>query len=87
MRLMNVTRISKMHILPPAPDTCQECAVKHEPSLTHDNRSLYYQVTFYNKHKRYPTWDDAMAHCSPEVKQATVEVLTKNGLYKSEGKR
>lgn len=58
-----------MTLLPPRPDVCQECAVKHDPHLPHNRGSLYYQVKFQMTHGRYPTWEDAMAHCTDEVKE------------------
>jgi hypothetical protein len=54
-------------LLPPCPDACQECAVKHPPEIPHNQQSLFYQYHFYAEHGRWPTWDDAMAHCSPEI--------------------
>ena len=57
-------------LLPPAKDKCQECAVRHDPELPHDRTSLFYQVKFQMDNGRYPTWDDAMAHCTPDVREA-----------------
>ena len=54
-------------LLPPAPGVCQSCAVDHDPRLPHDCKSLFYQFRFYSEHKRWPNWNDAMAHCKPEV--------------------
>jgi hypothetical protein len=55
-------------MLPAKPGTCPECAVKHEPEQPHNQQSLFYQYKFYNEHGRWPTWQDAMSHCSEEVK-------------------
>jgi len=57
-----------MMLLPPQPGTCPECAVVHEPEMPHDKQSLYYQTQFYLRHGRWPTWEDAVAHCSDEMK-------------------
>ena len=57
--------------------TCPECAVKHDPELPHNRDSLAYQYKFYDKNGRWPTWEDAMAHCSEEVKDAWQQVLRK----------
>ena len=54
-------------LLPCAPDVCQECAVKHDSDMPHNQQSLYYQYKFYNQHGRWPTWKDALAHCTTEV--------------------
>jgi len=55
-------------MLPTPEGTCEECAVDHDPELPHNRDSLPYQYAFYGKHGRWPTWDDAMAHCTDEVK-------------------
>ena len=55
------------HLLPPPADHCQICAVKHEPALPHNPRSLYYQTAFESRHGRPATWADAMAHCTAEM--------------------
>ncbi len=57
-----------MKLLPPRKGLCPECAVDHPPELPHDKNSMYYQTNFYMKHERYPTWEDAMAHCSEQMK-------------------
>lgn len=67
-------------LLPPAPGVCQECAVAHPPEAPHDRDSLYFQSAFWAKHRRWPTWRDAMAHCAPEVQQRWVEELTLCGV-------
>ena len=55
-------------LLPASPGTCPECATEHEPHLPHNRESLYYQYTFHAKNNKWPTWEDAMAHCSNEMK-------------------
>lgn len=59
---------------------CQVCATHHEPELPHNQSSLYYQYSFYSKNGRWPTWFDAMDHCTEEVKRVTKEVLRKQGI-------
>lgn len=71
---------SGMMLMPPPPDTCQKCATKHKPEMPHNQQSLYWQYYFYAKHARWPTWEDAMAHCSEEMKAAWVEELRKHGV-------
>ena len=66
-------------LLPPARDVCQECAVKHKPEDPHDANSLYYQLVFYRKHGRYPTWEDALQHCPEAIKDAWEEILREIG--------
>lgn len=67
-------------LMPCASNVCQECAVDHPPEAPHNAQSLYYQYHFYAEHGRWPTWKDATAHCSDDVKQMTIEVLKKHGI-------
>lgn len=60
--------IGGFKVLPPAAGKCQVCAAEHDPTQPHNQQSLYYQFTFNAEHGRSPTWEDSMAHCSPEVK-------------------
>jgi hypothetical protein len=71
-----------MLLLPPRPDVCQQCASeKHkDPSLPHNQESLYWKYWFYGQHGRWPTWSDAMAHCTDEVKQKWTEALKQHGI-------
>lgn len=55
-------------LLPPPPGVCQECAVDHEPGQAHDKQSLFYQYYFRSHHGRWPTWRDAISHCTAEVR-------------------
>lgn len=57
-------------ILPPPPTACQVCGRNpaHAPDQPHDAQQLYYQYAFYAEHGRWPTWRDAVAHCSDEVR-------------------
>lgn len=61
------------------PGACPECAVKHDPDQPHNCGSLAYQYKFYDQHGRWPTWADAMAHCSEGVKAFWTEQLRANG--------
>lgn len=69
-----------MKLLPPRPDVCQECATDHTPEMPHNLHSLFYQYSFYEKNKRFPTWKDALAHCTPEMRSAWVEELAKRDI-------
>lgn len=57
-----------MSLLSPVGDVCQECAVDHPHDQPHNQQSLHYQYHFWSMHGRWPTWTDAMRHCTPEVK-------------------
>lgn len=58
-----------MTILPPK-SGCPECGTDHPHDQPHNRDSMVYQYQFYGTHGRWPTWSDAMAHCSDEVKAA-----------------
>ena len=62
------------------PGTCPICAVKHDPALPHNQQSLAYQYKFYDEHGRWPTWNDAMAHCSDDVKELWRTALRERGV-------
>ncbi len=69
-------QINPFYLVPPKPDVCQECAVKHRPDEPHDKGSLYYQIHFKAEHRRWPTWEDAMAHCKERIKKMWRRELT-----------
>lgn len=70
----------EFRIMPPAKELCPECARKHESHEPHDQQSLHFQYVFYGKHKRWPTWADAMAHCPERVQERWTEELEKLGV-------
>ena len=72
-------KASGLRLLPCKEGVCQECATEHEECEPH-NLCLYYSYHFYGQHGRFPTWVDAMAHCSDDVKAATIEVLKEHGI-------
>ena len=72
---------SGVYLLPCAPNVCQECAVDHEPEQAHNAQSLYYQYKFYGEHGRWPTWEDAIAHCSDKLRTFWIAELTKAGQW------
>ena len=67
-------------LMPPAKDRCQICATKHEPELPHNRDSLFYQMAFNGEHGRWPTWADAMAHCSDDMRAAWTAELQTHGV-------
>jgi len=82
-----MTRKTKQHphinpwmLLPADPGKCPECAVEHDPALPHNQQSLFYQYDFYGKHGRWPTWADAMKHCTPEMQDKCISELEKHGI-------
>ncbi len=67
-------------LLPAKEGTCPECATEHDPGQPHNQQSLYWQYHFFGQHGRWPTWKDAMAHCSPEMKKLWTEGLGEHGI-------
>jgi hypothetical protein len=61
--------VGQWMLLLASPDTYPECAVAHQPDEPHNQQSLYWQLRFHQKHGRFPTWADAMSHCTPEVQE------------------
>lgn len=59
---------------------CSQCAVLHEPDQPHNNESLAFQYAFYAEHDRWPTWADAMAHCTPETQDMWKTALRELGV-------
>ena len=60
--------------------TCEMCAVAHDPGMPHNRDSLCYQYKFYDLHGRFPTWMDAMAHCTEEMQQMWIQALKERGV-------
>lgn len=69
-----------MTLLPAAPGVCPECAVDHGPDEPHNQPSTYYQIKFYQDNARWPTWEDALKHCTPETKEFWMIELRKRGI-------
>lgn len=59
---------------------CPECAAVHDPAMLHNQQSLAYQYRFYDQNGRWPTWADAMAHCTEDVKEQWAAALKKRGI-------
>jgi len=71
---------SGMMLLPPKPGVCQKCAVDHDEEMPHDQTSLYWKYWFYAQRGRWPTWSDAIADCTDEVKARWIEALKRHGI-------
>ena len=72
--------LGDMTLAPPLAGTCPECDVEHDPAMPHNAQSLSYQYKFRQKHGRWPTWADAMAHCTSEVRALWIKALAKHGV-------
>ena len=81
---MNTGLFDEIRVSPPGPDVCRICATKHAPSEPHDRDSLYYQNRFRRRHRRFPTWGDAMAHCSDETRAVWRARLKERGVAPEE---
>ena len=79
---MNIIQkgIKDFTILSGSPGSCPECAVKHDPEQPHNQQSLTYQYKFFQKNGRWPTWVDAMSHCSDDIKTLWSEELAMLGI-------
>ncbi len=75
-----VIGMDQVMILPPKPGTCPLCAAAHDRDMPHNRDSLYYQMKFYQQNGRFPTWADAMAHCSDAVKAYWADALSSRGV-------
>jgi len=72
--------IDRVIIAPPVKGVCPVCAVNHDPAMPHNRDSLYYQMRFQQKHGRFPTWADAMAHCDEHIRAVCVGLLAEHGV-------
>lgn len=71
-----------MMLMPPDDESvCPICARDHEPDQPHDAQSLYYMYRFYSSRGRWPTWADAIAHCSAEVQEHWKSTLQDHGFW------
>ncbi len=80
IRIIPGKHLGAFGLMPAAPGTCPDCATVHEPELPHNQQSLFWQYKFYNEHGRWPSWEDAMAHCSEEMKAFWRAELRKRGV-------
>jgi hypothetical protein len=70
----------EFEIMPAPEGTCPECATPHEVGEPHNAQSLHYQYTFHKREGRWPTWADAMTHCSPETRETWTQGLIRAGV-------
>lgn len=73
-------REGRLTIPPPKEGACPLCGELHGRGEPHNKNSLLYQHRFRRNHGRYPTWEDAMAHCSLTVKKRFCERLKRHGV-------
>jgi len=80
MNLIKGKSIKQFLLMPAKEGTCPECATAHEPEQPHNQQSLFYQYKFYNDNGRWPTWNDALEHCSRDIKELWTKELSKHGV-------
>lgn len=82
---VKVVPFSAWDVLPPA-SGCPICGREHDVAWPHDARSMTYLYWFRSqeakagREERWPTWHDAMAHCTPQVKAGWVKALLERGV-------
>lgn len=77
----HIEKESGFMMIDSVPDgVCKVCATKHEKDFPHNQQSIHYQYRFYDENGRWPTWEDAMAHCSEEMKAYWAEALKSKGI-------
>lgn len=57
---------------------CSECGSQHSPSQPHDPAKKIYRQRFVEKNGRFPTWEDALAHCTDQTKDLWRKELKKS---------
>ena len=77
-------KLGEIMVCAPIPGACPTCATEHDPQDPHNPASLYYQHRFHRKNKRFPTWKDAMAHCSLLTQMVWRERLLAQGVPEEE---
>lgn len=64
-----MVKVGDFQLLRARPGTCQVCATDHPPEFPHNQQSMHYHYWFLGAHGRWPTWADAVAHCSPQMQE------------------
>lgn len=77
---MRILQEGQVSILPPQEGACRICGDVHNCRDPHNAGSLLYQHTFRKRNGRYPTWIDAMSHCSRRTKERWVDRLARKGI-------
>ena len=80
MNLIKGKSLEPFLLMPAKEGTCPECATAHEPEQPHNQQSLFYQYKFYNDNGRWPTWNDALEHCSRDIKELWIKELSEHGV-------
>jgi hypothetical protein len=74
------SRTAEFGVMPPEDQVaCTTCGRRHDADQPHDAQSLHYQYAFRAEHDRWPTWKDAVAHCTDQVRTAWETELRARG--------
>ena len=79
-RYMMMDVADTLKILPPTAAVCPVCADRHDTALPHNRNSLYYHMVYYRRTGTFPSWRDAMSHCSESVQAAWTKKLKESGI-------
>ena len=71
---------NEVRFLPPGRKKCPYCADRHTDKEPHNRNSLYFQMKFFRKRGRLPTWSDALEHCSEITRAHWIAELIKKGV-------
>lgn len=77
--------LSAWKLLPPTLG-CSQCGTEHDDDIPHNAVSITYQYWFRieevraGRPGRWPTWKDAMAHCTPDMQRQWTEALRRQGV-------
>ena len=77
---MYEAREGYLNIPLPKKGACGMCGETHGVEEPHNRNSLLYQHRFRKMNRRYPTWEDAMSHCSEKTKEKWKRKLEKKGI-------
>ena len=80
MELIKGKHLGAFALMPAKAGTCPECSAAHDPKQPHYQQSLFYKYKFYNEHGHWPTWKDAMAHCTEDIKSFWIKELAERGV-------
>lgn len=80
MGTRNSKSLKNVLVMPPPKGMCPECGQDHDPGWMHDVNSAIYWLRFIKRHDRRPRWSDAMAHCSPEIRDCLKQKMLELGI-------
>jgi len=70
---------SKLRVLPRT-GLCEVCGNPHPRDTPHHKDSAFYRAKFFEEKGRYPDWNDALAHCTEQVRESWRMRLSEYGI-------